>query len=659
MRSMRNPAPARMCSGIARAKTLAHERSSDLQFVFAPRTFGHSLPMCAPEVVMEFTRSSIGAHEYPFAATRITDRTPAFSMARTATTPAGDSRLIKASAVPARHDRRRRRTLPGINTATPRSQRARSWRIGASVAFIFLNAACGGGGDNSESGAGDPITAGVDLGDTNAPPTTPPTASPTAPPAAAAAAYRYCTRVPLAARQAGQHQVRDFGAVPDDDRDDTDAIQRALDAMKPGETLVFSPGRYLISRTVRVRQPGVTVTGPKAIIHATNPDSQALLIEADNTTVSSLTFTAVTQGRRSAAWHSRIVVAADTGGGNYRTVYNTVIRDNGILGVGNPGTPTANSSSAGGILLMRANGFLITGNTITRTLADGIHVTAGSKNGRVLNNAVRETGDDMIAVVSYLGTGNPVLNNAPSVLAGWNARVDSSLVRNVLIAGNQLSGQYWGRGISVVGGQSVTIARNTLDNVPIAAGILIAREAGYQTFGVQNVLVEGNLIRDVQTLKPPYDFQNKFASASRTGHGAIEIHAALFDDEADDNMLRESLAVRDVLVRGNVVERASVSGVRAGVNMAQTLRATDAEGRSLERRTVSGLIRNIGVANNRFDQITGDALRVLSSDLLGAGVYCSANKRDGKDYQSDACKLASEPAVQGAPLNCSPEGALL
>jgi len=519
------------------------------------------------------------------------------------------------------------------------------------VAFIFLNAACGGGGgDNSEPVADDPITAGVDLGEPNAPPATPP--------ATPAAAYQYCTRVPLAARQAGQRQVRDFGAVPDDDRDDTDAIQSALDAMKSGETLVFSPGRYLISRTVRVQHSGVTVTGPKAIIHATNPDSQALLIEADNTTVSSLTFTAVTQGRRTAAWHSRIVVAADIGGGNYRTVYNTVIRDNGILGVGNPGTSTANSSSAGGILLMRANGFLVTGNTITRTLADGIHVTAGSKNGRIINNAVRETGDDMIAVVSYLGTGNPVADNASRELANWNARLDSALVRNVLIAGNQLSGQYWGRGISVVGGQSVTIARNTLNNMPRAAGILIAREAGYETFGVQNVLVEGNLIRDVQTQKPPYDFQNKFASSSRTGHGAIEIHAALFDDEYDDNSLRELLAVRDVLVRGNVVERASVSGVRAGVNMAQTLRATDAEGRSLERSTVSGLIRNIGVVNNRFNQ-TSDALRVLSSDLMGAGVYCSANQRDGKDYRSNACKLPAAPAVQGAPLSCSPEGALL
>jgi hypothetical protein len=448
--------------------------------------------------------------------------------------------------------------------------------------------------------------------------------------------------------------VRDFGAVPDDERDDTDAIQRALDAMKPGDTLVFAPGRYLISRSVRVRNPGVTITGPNAIIHATNPDDQALRIEADNTTVSSLTFTAVTDGRRSAPRHSRIAVNAELGGGNYRVVHNTVIRDNRILNDGDPGTPTANSSSGPGIALWHADGFLVAGNTVARTLADGIHMTAGSKNGRVLNNIVRETGDDMIAVVSYMGSGNPVSNTASNVLASWSTRVETSLVRNVLVAGSQ----YWGRGISVVGGQSITIASNTLNNVPLAAGVLIARETGYETFGVENVLVEANLIRDVQTLKPPYDYKNTFASARRTGHAAIEIHAGLFEDEANSD-LRESLSISNVLVRGNVVERASVSGVRAGVPQAGTMRATDSAGRAIERNTVSGVIRNVGIENNRFNQVTGDAMRVLSPDLMARGVYCSANQRDGNNYESSACKQAAEPAVRGAPLSCTPDGLLL
>src|SRR5258705_17399 len=127
----------------------------------------------------------------------------------------------------------------------------------------------------------------------------------------AAAISRNCFRGPAMACERGTRQVRFFGALHDDNRYDSAAIQRALDAMRAGETLVFSPGRYQISRSLRVRNPGITITGANATIHATNPDNQALVIEADNTTVSSLTFTAVTDVRRSAAWHSRIVVAAD------------------------------------------------------------------------------------------------------------------------------------------------------------------------------------------------------------------------------------------------------------------------------------------------------------------------------------------------------------
>jgi len=561
-------------------------------------------------------------------------------MATTSTTPGLEAHAFKASAVPASERRRRRATTSFGPPATPAPRLESSWRIGLSVAFIILNAACGGG---SELAADEPITAGVDLGDTASP-----------------AAYHYCTRVPVTARQSGIRQAREFGVTPDDNRDDTEAIQRALDGLKPGETLVFSPGRYNISKSIRVRKPGTTVTGPGATIHATNPDQQALLIEADNTTVSSLTFTAVTDVRRTAPWHARIAVVGEPAGGARRTVSNTVIRDNRIVNAGPPGSPTANSASAGGIFLSHANGFLVANNTVVRSLADGIHVTGGSTNGRILNNTVRETGDDMIAVVSYLGTGHPVTNNANSakhLLENFDARVDSALVRNVLIAGNTVSGQYWGRGISVVGGQNITIARNTIDNVPIAAGIPVAREAGYQTFGVENVLVENNLIRNAQNEQPPYDFQNKFGSSQRTGHGAIEVHAGLFEDEAASD-LREKLSVRNVLVRNNVVERSAVSAVRAGQLISGTMRATDNEGRAMERAYVPGIVSNAGFVNNRFNQVKGEAVRVLA-DLEARGVYCSDNERDGNKYQPGACKQREAPPAQGATLNCTPEGLLI
>jgi parallel beta-helix repeat protein len=455
-----------------------------------------------------------------------------------------------------------------------------------------------------------------------------------------------------------QRRVTDFGAVRDDGRDDTAAIQRALDAMKSGETLVFPTGRYQISSSVRVRVPGVTIRGESgAIIHATNPDSMALLIEQDGTTVRGLTFTAITSGRRNAAWHARIAVAGGNPDGSWRRVYDTVIRDNKILPSGDPGTPGANSASTAGILMLRADRFLIANNTIARTLADGIHITNGSRNGRVLNNTVRETGDDMIAVVSYADSGNAALNRASNLLASWTRRLDERLNENILIAGNKIGGQYWGRGISVVGGEKVTIARNLIDNTPVGAAILLAREANYQTFGVTNVLVEGNTIRNVQNMAPSYNALSAFSTSRRTGHGAVELHASQFEDESADPMLRSQLTVRNVRIRGNLIERSSVSAVRMGAGGRSTLTATQSSGAPVSRSYAPAPISPPSIETGRFNAIGLEPLSAQSADLQASGVHCSGNLRDGATYQPALCRSAA-PTVTGATITCTSDGRL-
>lgn len=467
-----------------------------------------------------------------------------------------------------------------------------------------------------------------------------------------------CEKVPPMVSPTVQRRVTDFGAVPDDGRDDTAAIQRALDGTNSGEMLVFPTGRYHISKWVRVRKPGITIRGGTgAIIHGTNPDSMAILIEADRTTVQTLTFTAVTDRRRTAAQHARIAVAAGNPDGSWRTVYDTVIRDNKILPSGAPGTSGANSASNVGILMLRADRFLIANNTISRTLADGIHVTSGSRNGRILNNIVRETGDDMIAVVSYMDSGNAALNKASDVLGDWSTRLETRLTKNILVAGNRVSGQYWGRGITVVGGRAVTIARNTVDNVPVGAGILLAREANYQTFGTRNVLVEYNSIRNVQNMAPPYDPLGR--GLQRSGHGAVEIHASQFTDEAANSMLRAELTVDEVMVRNNTVERSAFSAVRMGAGSGGTISATSSSGSTVSRKFVGASIPSPSIQMGRFNAIAQEPMTIsrYSTELQSRGVHCNGNLRDSSTYQPSICRSAA-PAVTGATLSCGSDGKL-
>jgi hypothetical protein len=136
----------------------------------------------------------------------------------------------------------------------------------------------------------------------------------------------------------------------------------------------------------------------------------------------------------------------------------------------------------------------------------------------VIGNTVEETGDDMIAVVSY-GAGEPKCGD-------------------ILIEGNNVSGNYSGRGITVVGGKNVTIRRNTIAHTTHGAGILVNSETSWHTSDVHHVLVEDNQISHVQTTAAAY---NPINMRKKTGQGAIDING------------QGKNKIRDVILRGNSI----------------------------------------------------------------------------------------------------------
>src|SRR5262249_4195455 len=278
-------------------------------------------------------------------------------------------------------------------------------------------------------------------------------------------------------------------ALPNDSVDDTDAIQRALNSLAPGDWLVFPAGRYRHSKSLHLKVANTVMWSDGATLEATNASDQAIWIEADGASVYNFTLNAVTTTRKTTPWESRIALFG--GSSPRRMLHNNVIRGNKVVQGGNPGTPLANSSGSAGIFIYNATNFLVAENTVSRSLADGIHITAGSSHGRVLSNTVKETGDDMIAVVSSIG--DPSTSAAP-IAANFAARKASELNHHITIANNTVSGQYWGRGISVVGGENVMIDHNSIDKTTHAAAIYLARETSYLTFGVHNIQVTNNAI---------------------------------------------------------------------------------------------------------------------------------------------------------------------
>jgi hypothetical protein len=183
-----------------------------------------------------------------------------------------------------------------------------------------------------------------------------------------------------------------------------------------------------------------------------------------------------------------------------------------------------------GIMVRRSGGAhgraaVIRDCVVRGTLADGIHMTAASHDIEVSGNRVSDTGDDFIAVVSY--------------------RADKALCHDISIHDNTVEDQSHGRGISVVGGMGVSIESNSISR-SAGAGIYLASEAGYDTYGDTAVRVVGNRLSDV-------------ATEAALGHGAI-----LLVGRPNPELLEPPLEVEDVRIEGNRVDGASRNGLYLG-----------------------------------------------------------------------------------------------
>jgi hypothetical protein len=373
--------------------------------------------------------------------------------------------------------------------------------------------------------------------------------------------------------------VGQFGAKGDGVTDDSDAINRAIASMKSGGTLVFEQGKtYLKTKNIVVNNPGVHLWGYGSTIMAQVPapaDLKAapaaaqvsIQLNAPRTAAYGMTILSRLQVRTGHPNQAGIVLAAA----------DVVAIDNRIEYAGN------------GIFVRMASNFLVARNVVYRTVADGIHITTGSRDGRVLCNVVRETGDDMIAVVNY-GLGEPNI---------FNFRIEA----------NDVEGNYWGRGITVVGGSDVTIRGNRIAKATVGAAVYIASEASYKTANVRNVVVENNDILDTQMTTPVY---NPRSDTKRTGHGAIEIIG------------QGSQQIRNVLIRNNRIDRAFRDGIR-----------------------VRGNSCDIGVENNAMTAIGGMPMTVQPDSQGQCQVGCAGNTANGSATQANAC-TSQMPEVRGA-----------
>lgn len=247
--------------------------------------------------------------------------------------------------------------------------------------------------------------------------------------------------------------VRRFGVMGDGVTDDTAALQVAFNA---GTPLYFPPGVYLYSNTLTATA-SIIGAGWNSVLQCTTSQGQNASIywkNISNLKIQNLRFFS----KNAAGYYAN----ENAGPINLEACSQFEISGCQI------------NNAASQAIMMRAcvNGKVF-GNTVLNVWHDGFHVTGASSDITIVNNEVINGGDDAFAIVGY--------------------QSDRARPRRIIIANNRVDQTKYARGIAIVGAQDLTVSGNHIYNSQ-CAGIYIASESGYQTYGNDNIKVTDNIL---------------------------------------------------------------------------------------------------------------------------------------------------------------------
>lgn len=238
---------------------------------------------------------------------------------------------------------------------------------------------------------------------------------------------------------------------------------------------------------------------------------------------------------------------------------------------------------AGGIINFFAANGTFTNNYIHDTLADCLYTTDGSSNTIVANNKMRNCGDDSISNVSFSGDADGIVTN--------------SLDQN-----NDVGFQSNGRGISVVGGQNITIIGNLVQNTLANAGVYLADEPSFNSRAVTNIIVQNNYLGTV---------------SGSTGQPGILAYAG-----------QGSPGVTSVSINNNTVINAVHDAM--GINPS------------------GGTVVNLAFTNNILTTPAGTG--IVNQGSAGTNIYCSNNLLNGSLTSPALCNGSNTFTPTGSTL---------
>jgi parallel beta-helix repeat protein len=294
-------------------------------------------------------------------------------------------------------------------------------------------------------------------------------------------------------------ELRFVPIAPADANDPTrtdlqEQLQATFDlAAQIGRNVVLPPGRFYHGSTLVLRGIEVRGSGNSTILEGTTRDNASIVVTGKGARLSDLRLS-FQKTTRSQSDTSSLVLVQDA---TDFAISNLVL----------------DGSDSVGIFVSGSTRGVVRGNKVYNTLADSIHVTGGSSDIAIQNNATYFSGDDGISVVSYEKNGRS---------------------SNISIVGNAVLDNKYARGISVVGGHAIQVAENSVHCNAGFAGIYVASESAYATYGAEAITIKQNSVVG--------------CGGSKVGHGAITI----FSDYNPN---------KQVLVTANKISSSPAAGI--------------------------------------------------------------------------------------------------
>jgi hypothetical protein len=314
-------------------------------------------------------------------------------------------------------------------------------------------------------------------------------------------------------------QVKDFGAMGDGVKDDTAAIQSAVNKAgeQGGGTVLLSKGVYILHESIVIDHDKITLEGvgwESELRMMAHPKRVITIHNAKHSIIRNLQISlGVTEVKRN-----------DMDEGIYLTGNSTDFLIEYILGNGK-GIMARGDVSHG----------IIRSNTIKNTLADGIHITKGASDITIFNNTLDNTGDDAIAVVSYAS--------------------EQKLSQQIKIVANRITHSK-ARGIAHVGGKDVDIIANSIEGTS-SSGILVDEDHNYDSLPSYHTRIIGNTITRA----------GRYAVLRGNQYG-IEIAKGTIGTIIESNTVQEGafrgigISADNTIVRYNRILRNTESGIQ-------------------------------------------------------------------------------------------------